>query len=360
MKKYLFPLATVCAALFFLAACQQTKSERLVARELRADSLPAIKNLKELRLIGRQLFLTFDYIGGYGEQVLQSYRLDTADFSLHFEREYLRRADGGRQLFAPILFQGEGDTLLATGADEPDVLRLRPDGVGERTGDCLIPTNAVVPYPIAQRVMHAFYHSPKHYYFLGRAPQGGAQALFLSDTRGDSVVISEVRKIIYRPEKPSWITNFGKIVYDRATGTAVFAYTMYPVLQRFDLSDGTVFTLSAAENVPPLVEGADLWEQNPVYFQDIAASRRHIYALYWGRKASDPPSAQASAASSAQFSSAPACQILRFDHNLRLSAAFPLDIPLTRIAACDDDNLLIGYGEGKFYLLQRSQSEESR
>ena len=150
---------------------REEKEEAATTRQampLAIDSLPPIKNLTEIRIRGRRVLLTFDLRGGYGEQSVWAYSLDAGQRRLCFEREYFPQEDGYYRFFAPVLCEGEGDTLCVTERDNPTVYRTTPDGQAERKGERILSSSARIPYPLVMDVRQLFWQAPHTYLFPGR------------------------------------------------------------------------------------------------------------------------------------------------------------------------------------------------
>lgn len=70
-----------CLVLFMLSvvSCGNTTAQsvsRVSSTPFVVDSTLQIKNIQDLRIIEHSLYLTYDYVGGYGHQMLCSYDID--------------------------------------------------------------------------------------------------------------------------------------------------------------------------------------------------------------------------------------------------------------------------------------------
>lgn len=312
---------------------------------LKTDSMPDIQILSEIRVWDNQVYLTYESEGEYGQQHIKQYRYDSDARTLRYEKALFKKDNGTYQFFAPSLFEDDKGALYVYDKDIPSVYTVSADGMAHPTGKHLLTSSAKVPYALVQQVQQAFYKSPDKYLFIGRAPQGGTQALFLSRNFKDSVVIDEVSKIAYKEDNTSWIINFGKATYNPNKQTVAFAYQLYPAIQFIDIPNNKAFTAALPDVKPTdiITDGADIWEQNLVQFKDITSNGKYIYALYWGKTFA--------IARHERQSGKGASTIIRYDWDGHLIAIYDLDRCLDAIGISNDNSCLIGYDGKDLYLI---------
>lgn len=169
--------------------------------------------------------------------------------------------------------------------------------------------------------------------------------LLQSRTEGDTVSVSEVYPLIYRPEHTSWQLNYGRMAYQQAAQRAAYAYRLFPALQLIDVTDGRVQTLTVPRTAeaPLIASGADVWDENVTHLRDLTSTDHYLYALYWGRK----PEAMQREAAAGRASS----RILKYDWQGQLLADFTIERCILCIGASPDDAFLLGYDGTAFLLL---------
>lgn len=312
---------------------------------LKTDSLPDIQILSEIRVWDNQVYLTYENEGEYGQQHIKQYRYDSDARTLRYEKELFKKDNGTYQFFAPSLFEDDKGALYVYDRDISSVCTISADGMAHPTGKHLITSSAKVPYALVRQAQQAFYKSPDEYLFIGKAPNGGAQALFLSRNFADSVVIDEVSKIVYKEDNASWVINFGKATYHPNKQTVAFAYQLYPAIQFIDIPNNKAFTAALPDVKPTniITDGADIWEQNLVQFKDITSNGKYIYALYWGKTFAT--------ARHERQSGKGASTLIRYDWDGNITAIYTIDSCLDSIGVSNDNSYVIGYNGKEMCLI---------
>ena len=98
-----------CLVLFMLSvvSCGNTTAQsvsRVSSTPFVVDSTLQIKNIQDLRIIEHSLYLTYDYVGGYGHQMLCSYDIDYNNTLLKFRKTFFREENNYYSIFAPVSF----------------------------------------------------------------------------------------------------------------------------------------------------------------------------------------------------------------------------------------------------------------
>lgn len=312
---------------------------------IEVDSLPEIKILSEIRVFNGDVYLTYEVKGEFGQRHVKCFSYNTPNKKMNFIRELFKKDNGYSQLFVPVLFEGDKNSLFVTERDNPVVNTVSTDGLAVRTDDYIISTTAQVPYPILLEARQAFYKASGEYLFIGREPQGGSQALFYSRNLEDTTKITEISKISFRNEATSWMINFGKMVYDQHRQVAAYAYQLYPVMQFFDLKNSRILksVQNQLQNPEITMEGADVWEQNNVQYKDITSNNHHIYTLFWGKTFDTAHQEREKGVGTSE--------IIQYDWNGRIQAIYKVGICLEAIGVSGNDDYIICYDGEKVYHL---------
>lgn len=344
MKTSFIKSVVLAGFVMCLLACQnKVDIVNAPTQLLSIDSIPDIKHLTDIRFHNNDVLLTYESRGSYGQQFVRQYVYDNKKAELKYKRSLFRNDNGQYDFYIPILFSDNKNDLFVVDREMPTVYKVSDEGQAITTGDVVISRESKTPYPIVMDARQVFQKSLREYLFVGREPNGGAQSLFLSKNEDDSVCITEISKIIYNPDQPSWITNFGKLAYNDNDQIGVFAFQMYPVIQYINLQTGekSSFRLSNTIQSELITDGADIWEQNPVYFRDITSNSKYIYALYWGKTFQDAGDEQAEGKG---FS-----QIYKFDWDWKLKQVYNINKCLNNICIDNTGNSIIGFDGYIFY-----------
>ena len=166
-----------CLVLFMLSvvSCGNTTAQsvsRVSSTPFVVDSTLQIKNIQDLRIIEHSLYLTYDYVGGYGHQMLCSYDIDYNNTLLKFRKTFFREENNYYSIFAPVSFWDNNGNMYVVERDQPYINIISNDTI-LRTSKALMSNNARTPYEMVLEAKQAFYKSPDEYYFIGRQPMSG-------------------------------------------------------------------------------------------------------------------------------------------------------------------------------------------
>ena len=250
-------------------------------------------------------------------------------------------------MFIPSLFQDNQDSLYVFDKTIPSVCSVTPEGLAMPIGKHLITTSSKVPYAIVQEARQAFYKSPDAYYFIGREPKDGKQALFLSRNSEDSIRIEEVHRFVLDNTHSSWMVSFGKAACQPKRQIIAYAYHLFPAMQFIDLNSRKCRTLCLEKTNPTALKTdvADIWEQNTVYYHDITSSDKFIYVLYWGKTNEDMHHNKSNGTATSL--------IIKYNWNGDMVATYTFNGCLYRIGVSSEDAHLIGYDGTSLCVIQR-------
>lgn len=319
----------------------------VTAKKIKIDSIPAIKVLSEIKIVRNQVYLTYETGGEYGQCHVIRYNYNEQAETLHFEKELFKKENGYYQMFIPSLFQDNQDSLYVFDKTIPSVCSVTPEGLAMPIGKHLITTSSKVPYAIVQEARQAFYKSPDAYYFIGREPKDGKQALFLSRNSEDSIRIEEVHRFVLDNTHSSWMVSFGKAACQPKRQIIAYAYHLFPAMQFIDLNSRKCRTLCLEKTNPTVLKTdvADIWEQNTVYYHDITSSNKFIYALYWGKTNEDMHHNKSNGTATSL--------IIKYNWNGDMVATYTFNGCLYRIGVSSEDAHLIGYDGTSLCVIQR-------
>lgn len=346
MIRNLYLKSIMCASVVVLAAvgCSANRDIKYVSADLQVievDSMPDIKILSEIRVRNDQVYLTYESKGEYGQRHIKQYVYDNKFQSLSYDKELFKKDDGCYQLFVPSLFEDDKGDLYSFDRDMPSVYSVSADGMAVPTRNSLINTKAKTPYTLVQEVRQAFSKSQDEFLFIGREPFGGEQALLLSRNYTDSIIVDEICKITYDKEFPSWMINFGKATYNSHKQIVAYAFQLYPVIQFINVNNAKEESFVKLEDVEYFnikIEGADIWEQNPVQFKDITSNEKYIYALFWGKTFT--------AVNNDRQLDKGMSKIIKYDWEGNVIATYTINRYLENIGVSNENSCIIGY-DGK-------------
>lgn len=350
MIKKIFLTIILFAILFVFVDCNNSSTPRIsnvTPILMSIDSLPKIKNLQDIHIVKDRLYFTYECDGGYGQQILRSYKIDFKKNSLSFDKEFFKRDNNYYKMFAPITFWNNDDQLFVVEQDNPKIYAVVNDSLRKTTAS-LISNKAKTPYDIVLEVRQAYYKSKDEYYFIGRQPKSGFQAVFHSDNRGDSLVVKEAKRIIFDKKYPFWGVNFGTFTYNSSINSGAYAYLMFPAIEIYNFNDNKCKTIKITTNVksfnPNTISCADLWNLNPVQYNYLTSTKQYLYALYWGVSydTMDKMHKKGTAKS----------QIKMYDWKGKLKNVFIVNKSLQGISVTCDDKIIIAYDGGNFYMIK--------
>lgn len=324
------------------ASCNSSsaqKTAQVSAISMTVDSMPQIKNLQDIRIVDDKLYLTYDYIGGYGHQLFCCYTIDYTNNHLSFDKEYFQKDP----IFVPITFWDDKGNLLVAERDNPYIYTVVNDSL-HKTPNALISEKAHTPYKMVMEAKQAFYKAKNEYYFIGRQALSGIQAVYHSDNKDDELIVRETQRIVFDERYPSWIVNYGVFTYNYFKNCGAYAYQMFPAIQIYNFTDTTHITISTETESfnPNTLSDADVWEMNPVQYKYITSTAQYIYALYWGMMAGDM--------NDKHNNGTAITKILKYDWEGKLRHVYLVNKGLQGIAVTSDNHEVIGY-DGKEFLL---------
>lgn len=342
-RNIIFSIAVCCSFIGFMGCSSGKEKQHFqpTVMNLKMDSVPDIKIMTEIRVWDNKVYITYESKGEYGQRHVKQYTYNQSTQTLCYDKEFFKNDDGYYQLFAPSLFDDGEEGLYVYDRDMPSVYSVASNGVAKSTGKHLITTSAKTPYSLVQEARQAFYKSTDEYLFIGREPFGGEQALFLSRNYADSITINEVCKIAYNKDNPSWMINFGKATYNSHKQIVAYAYQLYPVIQFINVNNAKEESFVNLEDVEKFnikIEGADIWEQNPVQFKDITSNEKYIYALFWGKTFT--------AVNNDRQLDKGMSKIIKYDWEGNVIATYTINRYLENIGVSNENSCIIGY-DGK-------------
>lgn len=320
-----------------------TVSQTITWSLLKVDSLLHIKNIQEIKLLHNELYITYEFPGGYGDQLLKSYSINWDTQTMRFTKEYYKRKNGTHVFSVPITFWDENGNMFVTERDNPYIYEIKKDTV-RRNGKAIISSKSECPYELLLEVKYPFIQSNGKYIFIGRQKKNGHQAIFSSTTQGNKQEIEELSKIIYDKRYPSWFVNHGMFTYCPSEQKGAFAYQLFPVIEFFNFSNGTTNLFKKGLNTfnPKTISEGDIWESNPIHFKYITSNEKYVYCLYWGL------STQRALQKYKQHTFRAEIIILNWDGEIYKTLRTSRKI--TAIAVSEDGEHLIGF-DGKNFLI---------
>lgn len=337
-----------CLALFILStvSCSNSTAQsvsRASSTPFMVDTTLQIKNIQDLRIVKNSLYLTYDYVGGYGHQIFCSFDIDYNNPKLKYCKTFFRENNNYYSIFAPVIFWDNDENMYVVERDHPDINIVSNDTMFG-THKALISPNAHTPYEMVLEAKQAFYKSPDEFYFIGRQPMSGIQAVYHSDNHNNQPIVTEVRRLIFDERFPSWILNYGKFSYNYKNKLGVYAFQMFPAIQIYDFINNTdknvVIATESFDNTT--ISEADVWEANPIQFKDICTTDRFIYALYWGVKTSDMEKRHSDDMAETK--------VIKCDWEGNILKTYMINKRLLAFCVSDDDKRIIAY-DGKEFLL---------
>ena len=160
---------------------------------LSVDSLPNIKILVNMQVVGKKLYVTYESPKRWGAQLLRTYCVDEASHALKMEYEYFRDPARSNGIDYPILVQDSLDDLCVMDRTYPLVYNLDMEKhTMKNTHKFVFSAKSKVPYAMALNVPFAYRKSDKEFYFVGRQPNMGIQAVYTSILDTISTCVGEV------------------------------------------------------------------------------------------------------------------------------------------------------------------------
>lgn len=329
--------------IFILLLCSCSvakKSIELSSEAFSVDLTLRIRYINNMKIVGDLLYITYEYPRGYGDNVLCSYFIDYENMELKFNKIPFENGTHDN-LYYLISFWDNEDNLLVVDRNNPVIFEVSSDSL-HRTSKSIISAKAKTPHPMAIEVAQVFYKAPDEYYFIGRSASQ-IQTVYHSDNRTDSLIVSEMKPIIYDESYPSWIVNYGTFAYNYQKEMGVWGYKMFPAIMIYDFVNKTDKVIEFGEQTfdPSTISKADIWENNPVHFRSVSTTNDYIYALYWGEFYSEMDKKESAGTVESK--------IIKFDWKGKVKKIYTVNKKI-RNFTIDDNERIIAH-DGKEFLL---------
>lgn len=338
-------LCTFISTFTWIQATNKYIYQPISWKPLRCDSVLNIKNIQDMKIVdNNKLYITYEYPGSFGDQLLKCFAIDWGNRAMSFTKEFFKRKNGTHVFSVPVIFWDHKGQMFAYERDNPYLYVISGDTL-KRNGQAIISSKSICPYSLVIEAKYPFVDSLGRYVFVGRQEKNGFQAILRSTvSTGDVGKIEEVSKIIYDSRYPSWLANYGSLVYNPKNNVAVFAYQLFPAIQFYNLTDGSSFKFRKGRNTfnPKTLKEGDIWESNPIHFKAITANDKYIYCLYWGITEQQAKNNQR------RHSFAGQIVVLRWDGTVYKILTTRRKI--TSIAVSESGDYIIGYDEGRFFI----------
>ena len=118
---------------------------------LKVDSVPAIKAIENMQIVGNRFCITYEEPKRWGSQLLRTYVVDETSQSLKFEHEYFRNPATGNGIDYPVLFQGNLGNAFVMDRTYPLVYQIDLEKhVMQNTHKFVFSAKSKVPYEIGR------------------------------------------------------------------------------------------------------------------------------------------------------------------------------------------------------------------
>ncbi len=253
---------------------------------LKVDSVADVKMLVDLKVVGQRLCVTYESPKRWGSQLLRVYRIDESSGLLQFENEYFRNPATSNGIDYPVLFQDSIGLTYVMERTYPLVYNIDLEKhVMQNTHRFIFTAKSKVPYAMALNVPFAYRSSEQEYYFVGRQPQKGVQAVYKSKSDTTTVFVEEIAQLVFSKKFPAWTINFGKQTVGANQHVIAHGFYLYPAIQYVNLDTKQSYVVKLAEpnwkRLKPQV--ADVWEENVMQIKDVSSSKSYVYALWWNK-----------------------------------------------------------------------------
>lgn len=312
---------------------------------LKVDSIPTMKIMTNTQVVGNRFCITYEAPKRWGSQLMRTYFMDEGTMSLRFEHEYFRNPATSNGIDYPILFQDSIGDAFVMDCTYPLVYKLDLNKhTMQNTHKFVFSAKSKVPYAMALNVPFACSKSENEYYFVGRQPKMGIQAVYNSVSDSAATYVKEVAPLVYTKKYPAWTTNFGKQTFNKHTNVLAHGFYLYPAIQYINLKTGQSNIIKIAEpnwkRLKPIV--ADVWSENLMQIKDIASSESYVYALWWNKT-------QQSMAALRKQNKAN-CKLVVLDWNGKIKKTYTIKRYLTNVVTLEDGKL-IGSDGKSFWLI---------
>lgn len=308
---------------------------------LTGENLFGIRHMTEMKVLGDTLFIVYESDGGHGQRFLRRATIDKTNNVLVFGPEIGKYDNGYYQSYLPYPFFGDDGRMHVISQDDGEIYEVEAGNALYRTKRYLIGVDCKLPFAISQYVQDVSMMGSGRYVFIGREPRGGRQYAMTANL--DSACVDTVCHISVSEDLPSWIPNVGELAYSSKYNRLAFAYKMHPVVEIRGLDGTPVGTVKVGECTfnPETLDEADSEDLNPCHFMDVSNTQDYIYALYWGYGHADAAYLY------------PMMYKIDWTGNI-VDRTVGIDIPLYRIAVCDDDTFIGWTGDGFAMIRKRA------
>ena len=312
---------------------------------LKVDSVPAIKAIENMQILGNRFCITYEEPKRWGSQLLRTYVVDETSQSLKFEHEYFRNPATSNGIDYPVLFQGNLGNAFVMDRTYPLVYQIDLEKhVMQNTHKFVFSAKSKVPYAMALNVPFAYRKSDKEFYFVGRQPNMGIQAVYTSILDTISTCVGEVAPLLYIKKYPAWTANFGKQTFNGRMNVLAHGFYLYPAIQYVNLDTKQSYTVKIAEpnwkRLKPLA--ADVWDKNLMQIKDITSTNTYVYALWWNKSQQNMTALRKQRKAE--------CKLVVLDWNGSIKRIYRIPRYLSNVAALVDGKL-IGSDGKKFWLI---------
>ena len=333
--KHLFLLLS---ALLLAGCTSNAQTITPVTLEIKGESLPAIRHITDMKMVGDTLLFAYETEDSYGQRFLRSAMFDKDSQSLMIGADIGKRADGYYVSYMPYPFINSLGSVQVISQDDCEIYDLSfPDSlVGRRQN--ILDGESTLPFPLSQYVQDVYAASTDNYVFIGREPNGGSQYAMKANTVTHQV--DTICKIAISSDLQTWMPNAGEMAYSNEYNRIAFAYRLHPVIDLMGMYGNLIKQIRLAPDTfdPKTLEQADFDDLNPLHTVDISVAPDYIYALIWGCKYSDVQAVNPT--------------ILKTNWNGNIVDKYTVASgPLYKIAVSSDNNL-IGWNGTEFILLK--------
>lgn len=311
-----------------LTGCANAQSKIVSTKlDIVGNTLPSIRHITDMKVLGDTLLFVFDSEGGYGQRCMRRAVIDFDNNKLEISSDMGKREGGYYVSYMPYPFIASDGTIRVVGQDDCGIYTVENDTAFVRTKQYLIGMNCTPPLPLSQYVQDVFMTAPDKYVFIGREPKGGRQFAMTADLITSA--IDTIRQINVSPGLQTWMPNVGELIYSGKYNRLAFAYKLHPVIEIFGTDGKIINSVKLSEDTfdSKTLEEADFEDLNPLHIVDMTYTPDFIYALYWGYKFSDADTYKPT--------------MLKIDWNGNVIKRYnDLTSSFSRIVAVDDSHLI--------------------
>lgn len=335
----------VLLALFVELICIRAEQANVKVIPLAVDSMPKAKVIENMQIVGNRLCLVYEHPTRWGSQQFCTFRILESEKKLVFDDEFLRTPAESNGIDYPLLFMDDAKHCYIADKTYPLVYTIDLNRhLMQNTHRFIISPKSKVPYAMSLNVSDAYRCSDRESFFVGRQPNNGFLGLYQSMTDSVSCTITEVRRLMYSSRYPAWTANYGKDVFCAENHKLAHGFYLFPAIQLVDLKTGQSLMVKLTEPNLKLLKlnVGDVWEVNPMQIKDVTATRKMVYALWWGKRLS--------LMNASRQKNRANCRIVVFDWTGEQRKTYEIPRYISGIAAISDGKLIATDGK-HFYLL---------